>query len=92
MQDSPRWYEFGQFRLDAAARQLWRRDGAHVALTPRVFDTLLYLVEHRGTVLGKEELIAAVWPGKVVEENNLSRVFRACVERLASGATVRATS
>ncbi|HEY7801285.1 MAG TPA: winged helix-turn-helix domain-containing protein [Dehalococcoidia bacterium] len=73
MQDTPRWYEFGQFRLDAAARQLWRRDGVHVSLTPRVFDTLLYLVEHRGAVLGKEELIAAVWPGRVVEENNLSQ-------------------
>ena len=46
-------------------------------LTPRVFDTLLYLLQHRGAVLGKEELIAGIWPGRVVEENNLSQSISA---------------
>ena len=66
-------YEFGDFRIDAAKRLLARRDGTPVPLTPRVFDTLLFLVEHHGTVLNKERLMEAVWPDAIVEENNLSQ-------------------
>jgi TolB-like protein/DNA-binding winged helix-turn-helix (wHTH) protein/Flp pilus assembly protein TadD len=65
-------YEFGNFRLDAEKRLLWRAD-AEVPLTPRVFDTLLYLVEHHDTVLDKERLMEAVWPDSIVEENNLTQ-------------------
>ena len=65
-------YEFGDFRLDARKRLLWRA-GAQVALTPRVFETLLYLVEHRDAVLDKERLMEAVWPDSIVEENNLTQ-------------------
>lgn len=65
-------YEFGDFRLDAA-KQMLLRGGESVPLTPKIFDTLLYLVEHRGTVLTKDELMAAVWPDTVVEENNLGQ-------------------
>ena len=65
-------YEFGDFRLDAGKRLLWRAD-AHVPLTPRVFETLLYLVEHHDTVLDKERLMEAVWPDSIVEENNLTQ-------------------
>ena len=66
-------YEFGDFRMDAVKRLLWRRDGAAVPLTPRVFETLLYLVQHNGVVLDKERLMEAVWPDSIVEENNLSQ-------------------
>ncbi len=66
-------YEFGEFRLDPANRLLSRRDGIPVSLTPRVFDTLLFMVEHHGTVLDKERLMEAVWPDSIVEENNLSQ-------------------
>lgn len=69
----PHIYEFGEFRLDASRRLLLRRDGEPVPLTPKVFDTLLYLVEHGGAVLTKDELMAAVWPDTVVEENNLGQ-------------------
>src|SRR2546423_11850449 len=65
-------YEFGEFRLDARKRVLWRAD-AQVPLTPRVFETLLYLVEHHDTVLDKERLMEAVWPDSIVEENNLTQ-------------------
>lgn len=85
MQGMPRFYEFGNFRVDALARRLSRRDGAPVALTPRVFDTLLYLIEHRGAVLGKDEMIAAVWPGRVVEENNLSQSISSLRRALGEG-------
>lgn len=66
-------YEFGDFRLHPASRQLSRRDGAELALTPRVFDTLLLLVENHGAVLEKEGLMAAIWPDSIVEENNLTQ-------------------
>src|SRR3954464_2782711 len=66
-------YEFGEFRLDPANHVLSRRDGTPVPLTPRAFDTLLFLVQHHGTVLDKERLMEAVWPDSIVEENNLSQ-------------------
>ncbi|MGB5035977.1 MAG: transcriptional regulator, partial [Blastocatellia bacterium] len=49
------------------------RGGEPVALTPKVFETLVYLVEHRGKVLSKDELMSAIWPDTVVEENNLGQ-------------------
>ncbi|MEO8044547.1 MAG: winged helix-turn-helix domain-containing protein [Spartobacteria bacterium] len=67
------FYEFGDFRLDPASRQLSRRDGTWLRLTPRVFDTLLCLVQHHDKVLEKERLMAAVWPNSIVEENNLTQ-------------------
>jgi TolB-like protein/DNA-binding winged helix-turn-helix (wHTH) protein/Flp pilus assembly protein TadD len=65
-------YEFGDFQLDTAKRLLRRLDGTTVPLTPRVFETLLYMVEHHDTVLAKERLMEAIWPDSIVEENNLS--------------------
>src|SRR2546423_2052680 len=69
----PRDYDSGACRLDALKRHLLRRGGQTVPLTPRVFDTLLYLVPPPGKVLGKDELMRAVWPDAVVEENNLNQ-------------------
>jgi serine/threonine-protein kinase len=74
---SPRRYAFGDFRVDALARQLSRADGTPVALTPKAFDTLLYLVQHAGGLVTKDELFAAVWPGRIVEENNLNQTISA---------------
>ena len=68
-------YEFGEFRLDTAKRVLRRLDGTPVPLTPRVFETLLYMVEHHDTVLDKERIMAAVWPDSIVEENNLAQAI-----------------
>jgi DNA-binding winged helix-turn-helix (wHTH) protein len=67
-------YEFGQFALDTSAQRL-SRSGEVVPLTPRVFDTLRYLVENPGRVLEKDELLAAIWPGVSVEENNLGQAI-----------------
>ena len=66
-------YEFGEFQLDPANHLLSRRDGTPVSLTSRVFDTLVFMVEHHGTVLDKERLMEAVWPDSIVEENNLAQ-------------------
>jgi DNA-binding winged helix-turn-helix (wHTH) protein len=65
-------YEFGDFRLDAAKRLLLNRNGKPLSLTPKAFETLLYLVDRGGAVLDKDELMRAVWPDTFVEENNLT--------------------
>jgi Tol biopolymer transport system component/DNA-binding winged helix-turn-helix (wHTH) protein len=64
-------YKFGQFCLDVSERVLIR-DGRVVPLSPKVFDTLLVLVENRGRILGKDELMQTIWPDTVVEESNLT--------------------
>ncbi|HEX8335439.1 MAG TPA: tetratricopeptide repeat protein [Pyrinomonadaceae bacterium] len=71
-QTSDRVYEFGPFRLHPLRRVLLR-DGSPVALTAKVFDTLLVLVERAGRVVAKDELMAALWPDTAVEENNLTQ-------------------
>jgi DNA-binding winged helix-turn-helix (wHTH) protein len=70
-------YEFGDFRVDAGRRQLLRMDGRTLPLTPKVFDTLLYLVQHADSVLEKEILMNAIWPDTTVEENNLTQSISA---------------
>jgi DNA-binding winged helix-turn-helix (wHTH) protein/TolB-like protein len=67
-------FAFGPFRLDPLRRTL-RRDGATLKLSPRLFDTLLLLVEHAGQLVEKDELLAQVWGGRIVEESNLSRAI-----------------
>ena len=53
-------YGFGHFRLDPATREL-HHDDTPVAVPPRAFDVLVYLIEHRERAVGRDELIAAVW-------------------------------
>jgi len=64
-------YQFGPFSLDPAER-IVSRDGAPLSLTPKVFDTLVYLVRNRGRLLTKDELLKELWPDTVVEEANLA--------------------
>ncbi len=66
-------YEFGGYCLDAGKRLLARENGEEVPLTPKVFDTLLYLVRNGGKVIGKDELMREIWTDTIVEENNLSQ-------------------
>ena len=63
-------HRFGRFELSPATRQL-AADGQPVALGGRAFDLLLTLVERRDRLVTKNELLELVWPGLVVEENNL---------------------
>jgi DNA-binding winged helix-turn-helix (wHTH) protein/tetratricopeptide (TPR) repeat protein len=53
-------YRFGDCTIDASAREL-RNGGALATLSPKVFDCLIYLIEHRDRAVGRDELIAAVW-------------------------------
>jgi DNA-binding winged helix-turn-helix (wHTH) protein len=65
-------YEFGRFRLEIDQRRLLK-DGQPVAIQPKVFDTLAALVERRGRLVEKSELMALLWPDTVVEDINLAR-------------------
>ena len=64
-------YEFGPYCLDTG-EQLLRRDGVPVALTPKAFETLVLLIERRGRLVEKTELMEALWPESHVEESNLT--------------------
>jgi serine/threonine-protein kinase len=70
-------YAFEGFRLDAQHRVLSRADGQSIPLAPKVFDTLLYFVERPGQLIAKRELLEAIWPHVVVEENNLTQAISA---------------
>lgn len=65
------FYDFGPFRLDTVKQRLLR-DGVPVPLKPKDFEMLLALVEQRGRVLEKEDLLRRVWPDQIVEEANLT--------------------
>jgi TolB-like protein/DNA-binding winged helix-turn-helix (wHTH) protein len=64
-------YEFGPFRVDPL-RRLLLRDGKQVRLPAKAFEILLALLEEKGRLLDKDELMRRVWPDAVVEENNLT--------------------
>ena len=79
---SGRRYAFGPYCLDVSRRRL-QRDGETVRLRSKIFDTLLALVENRGHVVEKTELMRLVWPDSTVEESNLTHnvsVLRKCLE------------
>ena len=67
-------YEFGPYRLDPLGRSLLR-GGEVVALPPKAVEVLVALVRHPGSVIGKPELIEAVWPETIVEEANLNQMI-----------------
>jgi TolB-like protein/Flp pilus assembly protein TadD len=65
-------YEFGPFRLNPPERLLLRGT-TPVPLTPKVFDTLVVLVQNSGHVVNKDELMKEIWPHTIVEEANLTQ-------------------
>jgi len=87
--ESPRIpYTFGRFALSPASREL-RDDGKPAAIGARAFDVLQALIERRDRLVTKSELLDIVWPGVVVEENNLQVQISALRKLL--GANVIAT-
>ena len=66
----PRQYHFADFTLDRERASLLK-GGREVKLRPKVYDALAYLVEHRGRVVAKEELIHALWPDAFVTDDSL---------------------
>ncbi len=77
MEEPSRHYDFEGFRLDTLRRELRDPAGDLLPLTSKAFDVLCVLIENRAAVVGKEALLVAVWPGRVVEENNLTQAIAA---------------
>jgi len=63
-------YEFGDFRLEAEHLMLYR-GGEEVPLTPKQVDTLLALVEKKGEIVSKDDLMSRLWGNAAIEESNL---------------------
>jgi DNA-binding winged helix-turn-helix (wHTH) protein/TolB-like protein/Tfp pilus assembly protein PilF len=78
------FYEFGPFRIDPTERVLFR-EGKPVLLPPKIFETLLALVERSGQIVDKDKLIEEVWPDAFVEENNLTQNISALRKTLGDG-------
>ncbi len=76
---------FGHFVLDPAERRLLA-DGQPVVVGARAFDLLVALVAHAGSLVSKHDLLERVWPGLVVEENNLQVQVSSLRKLLGPGA------
>lgn len=66
-------YQFGEYRLDAASRELWRRDRI-VTLPYRAFDCLVFLIEQRDRAVGRDELVTAIWGHADVSDAQLGQI------------------
>jgi pimeloyl-ACP methyl ester carboxylesterase/DNA-binding winged helix-turn-helix (wHTH) protein len=62
---------FGDHALDTDRREL-RRGAELIPLEPQVFDLLVYLIENRERVVSKDDVIAAVWGGRIISESTLT--------------------
>jgi Tol biopolymer transport system component/DNA-binding winged helix-turn-helix (wHTH) protein len=86
-------YSFDNYTLNAEERTLRRRDDA-IPLTPKVFETLLVLIQNRDHIVSKEELLTSIWPEHFVEESNLTQnvsVLRKALGESANGKKYIAT-
>lgn len=77
-------FEFGSFRLNPAERLLLR-DQAQIHLPPKAFDALVVLIENRGHLLEKDELLRKIWPDTFVEESNLAQHISVLRKALQDG-------
>ena len=69
--EKPRFYSFGDFRLDAVEEILWR-DGERLRINRRTFQVLRLLAANAGRLVSKREFFDTVWAGAAVEDNNLT--------------------
>jgi eukaryotic-like serine/threonine-protein kinase len=82
---------FEGYAIDRSRWTLRWLDETSIPLSRKTFDVLLYLIDHRDRVVGKDELLQALWPGQIVEESNLSQhifLLRKALSRHASGAKI----
>jgi DNA-binding winged helix-turn-helix (wHTH) protein len=69
-------YEFGEFQLDVGERTLGRRhQRERIDIPEKAFRTLVHLIRNSGALVTKEAILAAVWPGVIVEDGNIGKVI-----------------
>jgi TolB-like protein/DNA-binding winged helix-turn-helix (wHTH) protein len=73
VREKPSGYEFGPFRVDAHGGAVYR-DGARISLVPKAVDLLRALLEARGEVVTRNDLLQELWPDVVVEDSNISKL------------------
>ncbi|HEV2185720.1 MAG TPA: winged helix-turn-helix domain-containing protein [Stellaceae bacterium] len=85
-------FEFGEHLLDVDRQEL-RRGGEQIAVEPQVFDLLVYLVQNRDRVVSRDDLIDAVWGGRIVSDSavttRLNAARRAVGDSGAAQAVIR---
>ena len=79
---------FGEYRLDIGRREL-RRGSAPVALEPKAFDLLAFLISNRDRVVSKDDLLAAVWDGRIVSESAITTRINAVRRALGDDGTTQ---
>ncbi len=75
MKTSAATYRFGEFTLDLANHCVFSK-GHEIYLRPKTYETLLYLLQHQGSLVTKNELLDAVWADVEVTENVLSQCVK----------------
>jgi len=64
-------FQFGGYSVDVDRREL-RRGAELIDIGPQVFDLLVYLIRNRDRVVSKDDLLDAVWEGRIVSESTLT--------------------
>ena len=86
--EAPASFEFGRFRILPQRREVLA-DGQPMELGGRAFDVLAVLIEANGAVVSKADLISRVWPGRIVEENNLHAQVKALRKAFSDRGLIR---
>jgi TolB-like protein len=81
-------FAFGEYRLDIGRREL-RRANEAIAIEPKVFDLLAFLVQHRDRVVSKDDLLIAVWEGRIVSDSALTTRINAARRALGDDGTAQ---
>src|SRR5260370_13730085 len=84
MRSSTPCLRFGRFQLDPTERLLLR-DNRQIRLAPKLFETLLFLVQNAGRLVPKETLMRSVWEGTFVEEGSLAHSISVLRKILSHG-------
>jgi predicted ATPase/DNA-binding winged helix-turn-helix (wHTH) protein len=70
LETSPSTYQFGEFTLDLSRGSVLK-GREEIKLRPKVYEALKYLIENRGRLIGKQELMQALWPNTCVTDDSL---------------------
>ena len=89
--DSSKQIVFGRFRLDPPNERLWRDEEA-IALRPKAFAVLKHLIEHRGQLVTKQQLLDSVWPATFVTDAVLKDSIRQLRDALGDDAAAPAAA